>query len=91
MNAVIIYLQADGMAAVVFPSPEALSAYGIDDIARKDVPAGLPYRIMDVADLPEGPQEEWVIDPATLIDGVGGVENTFPSDGGGEVESEAPA
>lgn len=90
MNAVIIYLQADGVPAVVFPSHEALSVYGIDYIARKDVPKGSPYKIIDVADLPEGPQEEWVIDPATLTDGVGGVENTFPSDGG-EVESDAPA
>jgi hypothetical protein len=48
----IIYNQDNGVVAVIIPTPEALEQYGIQAIAIKDVPAGKPYKIVDVADIP---------------------------------------
>lgn len=48
MASVILY-PIDGGIAEVIPCDCGLS---VDEIARKDVPAGLPYLIVDTADLP---------------------------------------
>jgi len=77
MTQVIIYLQDNGIPAVVIPTQEALDAHGILAIAIKDVPAGKPFKIVDAADLPTDPQETWVIDGADLTDGIGGESNEF--------------
>ncbi|MEE9905552.1 MAG: hypothetical protein K4305_09040 [Chlorobium sp.] len=44
----IIYPDGDGIA-VIIPAACGLS---INEIARKDVPAGLPYKILEVTDVP---------------------------------------
>lgn len=36
----IIYKQDNGSVAVIIPAPETLTQYGIEAIAKKDVPAG---------------------------------------------------
>lgn len=51
MNQVIIYPSGDGIA-VLFPCECGLS---LDEIARKDVPAGLPFLIVNAAELPTDP------------------------------------
>ena len=71
MNQAIIYLQDNGIVAVCTPTPEALQTMTIQEIAAKDVPKNKKYRIVDVADLPDAPQESWVINEADLTDGVG--------------------
>jgi hypothetical protein len=49
MNLRIIYPSDDGVA-IIIPAPDCgLSA---EEIARKDVPAGVPYKIVDVSDIP---------------------------------------
>lgn len=50
MNQRIIYPTDDGGVAVIIPAECGLS---IEEIAAKDVPAGKPYKIVDVADIPE--------------------------------------
>jgi hypothetical protein len=50
MNSRIIYPTDDGGVAVVVPAPN--SGLTIQEIAAKDVPAGKPYKIVDVADIP---------------------------------------
>ena len=50
MNQRIIYPTDDGGVAVIIPTPEC--ALTIEEIAAKDVPAGKPYKIVDVADIP---------------------------------------
>ena len=77
MTQCIIYNQDNGIPAVVMPTEEALQNHTIQAIAVKDVPAGKPFKIVDVADLPDAPQEAWVIDDADLTDGVGGESNEF--------------
>jgi hypothetical protein len=49
MNQRIVYPTPDGGVAVVIPSGEL----PIEEVARKDVPAGVPYHIVDVSDIPE--------------------------------------
>ena len=74
----IIYNQDNGIPAVVMPTEEALQQHGIMAIAIKDVPAGMPFKIVDADDLPtDEPQEAWVVDEADLTDGVGGESSEF--------------
>lgn len=51
MNQRIIYPTDEGGVAVIVPAPDA--GLTIEEIAAKDVPAGKPYKIMDVSDIPE--------------------------------------
>ena len=46
----IIYPTDDGGVAIVIPADEC--GLTIEEIAVKDVPAGKPYKIIDVADIP---------------------------------------
>jgi hypothetical protein len=75
----IIYLQDNGVVAVLIPTPEALEQHSIQAIAIKDVPAGKPFKIVDAADIPSDRSERdaWTVDEADLTDGVGGVSNEF--------------
>jgi hypothetical protein len=50
MNQRIIYPTDDGGVAVIIPASEC--GLTIEQIAAKDVPAGKPYKIVDVADIP---------------------------------------
>lgn len=52
MNQRIIYPTDDGGVAVIVPSSEYLADHTIEELAAKDVPAGKPYKIVDVADIP---------------------------------------
>lgn len=45
----IIYPTDDGGVAIIVPADCGLT---IEEIAAKDVPAGKPYKIVDVADIP---------------------------------------
>ena len=50
MNQRIIYPTDDGGVAVIVPISEC--GLTIDEIAAKDVPAGKPYKIVSVDDIP---------------------------------------
>jgi hypothetical protein len=50
MDKRIIYPTDDGGVAVIVPAPEC--GLTIEEIAAKDVPAGKPFKIVDVADIP---------------------------------------
>jgi hypothetical protein len=77
MNQVIIYNQDNGVPAVVMPTPECLQSHSIQEIAVKDVPANKPFAIVNVSDLPDAPQEAWVVSEADLTDGIGGEGHEF--------------
>jgi hypothetical protein len=49
MNSRIVYPTDDGGVAIIVPADCGLT---IEQIAAKDVPAGKPYQIVDVADIP---------------------------------------
>ena len=50
MNSRIIFPTDDGGVSVIIPAAEC--GLTIEEIAAKDVPAGKPYKIVDVADIP---------------------------------------
>jgi hypothetical protein len=52
MNQRIIYPTDDGGVAIIIPAPEYLETHTIEELAAKDVPAGKPYKIVDVSDIP---------------------------------------
>ena len=69
----IIYKNTDNTVSVVIPSDEALQSMTIEQIANKDVPTGLKYKIVDVSEIPSDREfrNAWTIDEAELTDGVG--------------------
>ena len=80
MNQRIIFQNDEGGVSVIVPSPNCLKEHTIEEIAAKDVPAGKPYKIVDVADVPSDRtfRNAWEVDPNTLTDGVGAESNEFP-------------
>jgi len=70
MNKRIIYKNDEGGVSILVPCDCGLT---IEQIAAKDVPTGLPFKIVDTADIPTGRQwrNSWTVDEADLTDGVG--------------------
>jgi len=66
----IIYKTDEGGVAVIIPADCGLT---IEEIAAKDVPAGRPYKIVDVSEIPNDRtfRGAWTIDESELTDGVG--------------------
>jgi hypothetical protein len=52
MNQRIIYPADDGGVAIIIPAEDYLADHTIEELAAKDVPAGKPFKIVDVADIP---------------------------------------
>ena len=69
----IIYKNSDNTVSIIVPSPEALQSMTIEQIAKKDVPTGYKYKIVDVSEIPSDRsfRNAWTIDEAELTDGVG--------------------
>lgn len=68
MSQVIVYENSGGGIAVMYPADCGLP---LTEIARKDVPAGKPFLIIDAADLPSGEyRDAWTAD-FSQPDGVG--------------------
>ena len=79
MNSRIIYPTDDGGVAVIVPADCGKT---IEEIAAKDVPAGKPYKIVDVSEIPSDRtfRNAWEVDEADLIDGVGSEHDMFITD-----------
>lgn len=75
----IIYKNSDNSISIITPTQEALDLYGIEAIAKKDVPHKLPYKIVEDDVIPTDREfrNAWTIDYAELTDGVGLELNTF--------------
>ena len=69
----IIYKNLDNSVSIIVPSPEALQSMTIEQIAKKDVPTGYKYKIVDVSEIPSDRslRNAWSIDEAELTDGIG--------------------
>ena len=69
----IIYKNPDNSVSIIVPSDDALQIMSIEDIAKKDVPTGYKYKIVDVSEVPSDREfrNAWSIDEAELTDGVG--------------------
>ena len=69
----IIYKNESGGVSILYPTDEALSFMKIDEIAKKDVPTGVKYKIVEDSEVPTDRtfRDAWTVDEATLTDGVG--------------------
>lgn len=69
----IVFANPDGSIGIIHPTAEALSKMTMHEIARKDVPTGLAYKIIQDDEVPSDRtfRDAWTVDPSTLIDGVG--------------------
>ena len=70
MDKRIIYKNSDGTISIIIPTDCGLT---VEQIARKDVPTGLNYKIVNVSDISSDRtfRNAWTIDDAELTDGVG--------------------
>ena len=70
MNKRIIYKNTDGTIAIIIPTDCGLT---IEQIAQKDVPTGLNYKIVDVSEISSDRtfRDAWVINDSELTDGTG--------------------
>ena len=70
MDKRIIYKNSDGTVGIIVPVEFDLT---VEQIALKDVPTGLKYKIVDVSDISSDRtfRNAWTIDDAELTDGVG--------------------
>ena len=70
MDKRIIYKNADGTIAIIIPADCGLT---IEQIAQKDVPTGLKYKIVNLSEVPSDREfrNAWTIDDEELTDGVG--------------------
>ena len=70
MDKRIIYKNTDGTIAIIIPADCGLT---VEQIAQKDVPTGLNYKIVDVSEISSDItfRDAWTIDDAELTDGVG--------------------
>ena len=70
MDKRIIYKNTDGTIGIIIPADCGLT---IEQIAKKDVPIGFKYKIVDVSEISSDRtfRDAWTIDEAQLTDGVG--------------------
>lgn len=76
----IIYENQDGSISILIPSQEALDKFGINAIAKKDVPQGLSYWLVSDTDIPSDRtfRDAWIKDESLgSPDGVGSAYHTF--------------
>lgn len=75
----VVYNDPEHGLCLLNPSPSCLKKYTLEEIAAKDVPAGLPYKVIHKDDLPDFHfMEAWEIDDAELTDGAGADYDEFP-------------
>jgi hypothetical protein len=67
----IIYETTEGTVSIIIPSPEWSGT--IEELAQKDVPTGLKYKIVEDEVIPSDRsfRNAWEVDEAELTDGVG--------------------
>jgi hypothetical protein len=76
----IIYKNPDNTVAVIIPVHEVLDSVGIEAIAEKDVPQGMPYWFADAVDIPSDRtfRSAWEVDESLgEPDGFGGESDEF--------------
>ena len=81
MNQVIIYitknieeeLESFSSLNIITPTQDAVSSMTIEEIARKDVPTGYKYKIINKSELPNDRtfRDAWTINEDELTDGIG--------------------
>ena len=76
----IIFENLDKSVGILIPTQECINIFGIEAIAKKDVPQGLPYWIVEDIHIPESREFRgaWEIDESMgEPNGYGHQGNTF--------------
>jgi hypothetical protein len=70
MNQRIIYPNDQGGIVIIIPAPEYMQTHTIEELAAKDVPAGKPYKIIDVSEIPSNRlfRKSWKFGDTIIID-----------------------
>lgn len=80
----IIYKNSYGGISIVTPSKDIIELMSIDDLAKKDVPDGVEFWIIEDSDIPTSRvfRDAWELDENELGEpsGVGAPFNEFPED-----------
>ena len=74
----ILYKQDSGIVSVMTPilkdiNPTTGKVFTVEEIAKKDVPKGYKYKIVEDSDIPTDRsfRDAWTVDESELTDGVG--------------------
>tara|TARA_B100001057_G_C22648825_1_gene871264 strand:- start:205 stop:450 length:246 start_codon:yes stop_codon:yes gene_type:complete len=76
----ILYLQDNGVVAIIYPSdcinPATGNVYTAEEVAAKDVPKGKKYKIVEDSDIPSDWtfRDAWTVSESDLTDGTGTYE-----------------
>ena len=76
----VIYENQDKSVGILIPTQECIDLFGIETIAKKDVPSGLPYWIVDTETMPSDRtfRGAWEIDESIgKAHGIGSQYYTF--------------
>ena len=67
----ILFKNKNGGVSIITPSPEWKGT--MDELAKKDVPTGKKYKIVDASEISSDRsfRNAWEVDEALLTDGVG--------------------
>ena len=67
----IIFRNDDGRACIIIPADKETRT--VDEIAKKDVPTGKKYKIVEDSDIPSNRdfRNAWTVDESDLTDGEG--------------------
>tara|TARA_R100000278_G_scaffold120850_1_gene103713 strand:+ start:596 stop:820 length:225 start_codon:yes stop_codon:yes gene_type:complete len=73
MDKRIIYKKNDGTVSIIIPTADALNSMTVEQIAKKDVPSGLKYKIVNASEISSDRtfRNAWTIADNELTDGVG--------------------
>jgi hypothetical protein len=73
MSKRILYKQDNGTISIIVPTADALQIMSIEEIARKDVPTGKAYKIVNASEISSDRtfRDAWTIADNELTDGVG--------------------
>lgn len=69
----IVFANQDGSIGIIHPAAEAMATMSMHEIARKDVPTGRPYKIVQDEEIPTDRtfRDAWTMDISLMTDGVG--------------------
>ena len=74
----VVYKETDGTVAIIHTvansiNPSTGQQWTVEELAKKDVPTGSKYKIIEDSDLPSNRnfRDAWVVDESDLTDGVG--------------------
>jgi len=77
----ILFRQDSGVVAIMSPilkdiNPVTGKVFTVEEIAKKDVPKGYKYKIVEDSDVPTDRsfRDAWTVDESDLTDGVGEYE-----------------